>query len=393
MKKYFLQFYREEDFLYGPDRIVNFNNGLSLVWNQLKEQGEMVWRNVEEETIVATEGIIYASVWYSKSLRLLYKWAQTYSNLEVYVCGPLVLHYGIKLGKELPNFHISNLNAEDLLCNGQISEWNLEVVETEKPIGYSVALVDGYGCYWGKCRYCKITGKLKYRETYTVPVIDSPHKKFIWLHVYSMPPFFMKKLYPQFEKRDDVVYATYIRGDNYSTKALKEILPLLKVDPKYLAFNLGIEYPSDKMLKYMNKGATVKDYLNFIEVCSQNDIRLHFNFILGWKPTDYDDLDSMKYFLDKISLISKPNTITANVYPLTIMPDRKMSEEYTLEDMDICETDYDVYVGLSKQTEKQKIINSEIRKLINSYPFLKVYDVSEKDDKWRKNHLGESEKK
>jgi len=388
MKKYFLQFYREEDFLFGNERFINFNNGLSYVWNQVKEQGEIVWREIDDFSNPITEGQIYASVWYTKTFRLLYSWARQFPKLEVFVCGPLVLHYGAKLGKDLSNFHIINKNAEDLFCNGKVSDWNLEIINTDKPIGYSVALVDGYGCYWGNCRYCKIVGKLKYREVDKVPILEHPNRKYIWLHVYSIPPFFMKKLYPQFEDRDDIVYGTYIRGDKESTIALKETLPKLSVNPKHLAFDLGIEYPSDKMLQYMNKGSTVKDYLDFIKISADNNIRLHFNFILGWKLTDYDDLDSMEYFLNQLSKISKPNTISINIYPLTLMMDRKIISDYTMDEIEPFESDYDIFIGSPKQTEKQKEINSKIKDALHAYPFLKVHDVYNIDSTWRRDNCG-----
>jgi hypothetical protein len=388
MKKYFLQFYREEDFLYGNERFVNFNNGLSYVWDQIKEQGEIVWREVDDESLVATEGEIYASVWYTKNLRLLYNWAKTYPDLQVYACGPLVLHYGISLGKELSNFHVSNANAEDLLCNGKISSWNLEIINTDKPIGYSVSLVDGYGCYWGKCRYCKITGKLKYRDIDEVPVIEHPNKKFIWLHVYSLSPNFMEKLYSKFEDRNDVVYATYVRGDKYITKALIDTLPKLKVDPRYLAFNMGVEFPSDKMLKYMDKGATVSEYLEFIKVCCDNRIRLHFNFILGWKGTDYSDVKSVEYFLNEISKFSTPNTITANVYPLSLVADRKIMSDYTVDEIVALPTDYDILVASPILTPTQIYFDNEIRKLFYSFPFLNLHDWTVNKEHHKKIHYG-----
>ena len=393
MKKYFLQFYREEDFLYGNEKFINFNNGLSYVWDQIKEQGEIVWREVDDTSLVATEGIIYASVWYNKSLRLLHSWAQQYPKLEVYACGPLVLHYGITLGRDLPNFHVSNANAEDLLCDGKISKWNIEVLPTTKPIGYSVALVDGYGCYWGNCRYCKITGKLKYRNVDIVPVIDNPNKKFIWLHVYSLPPSFLEQLYPQFEDRDDVVYGAYIRGDKYIARALKETLPLMKVNPKHLAFNIGIEFPSDKMFNYMDKGLTIKENLECIKICCENDIRLHFNFILGWKTTDDSDVNSVEYFLNEISKFSKPNTITANIYPLSLVEDRKIIKDYTKEEIEEVSTDYAILVGSPKLTKEQTDIDNRIRELYHNFPFLNLHDWIKDPNHHKKIHYGLKDEK
>jgi hypothetical protein len=373
--------------------MTNFLNGLSYVWDQIKNQGEMIWKHVDDETPIATEGIIYASVWYAKSLRLLYGWAKQYPNLEIFICGPIILHYDLRIGKDLPNFHVNKDNAEDLFCGGITSPWNIEIPNTMKgPIGYSVALVNGYGCYWGKCRYCKIMGQLKYRDINRIPVIEYDGLKYIWIHTYSIAPHLMKKLYPTFEKRDDVRYATYARGDKLITQALKETIPNLLIDPKYLGFDIGIEFPSDKMLQYMNKGSTVKEYLDFIEVAAESGIQLHFNFILGWKPTDYDDLKSMEQFLNHLTKISKPNSITANIYPLTIFQDRKILTDYFIDEIEVIENDYDVFIGFPKQSDNQKSINNEIKELIHTYPFMKILDLVSTDSTWRKDNCVMTEK-
>jgi hypothetical protein len=388
MKTVFLQFFKEESYLYTENFIVNYLNGLSYVWNELKNKGEMIWKHVDDETTIITEGTIYASVWYTKSLRILYNWAKQFPKLEVYVCGPLILHYDLSFGKDLKNFHVNRQNAEDLLCNGKISDWNIEIPKTTGSIGYSVALTNGIGCYWGKCRYCKIIGPLKYRDIDKIPVIEHDGLKCIWLHTYSLPPHFIKKFYPQFEDRDDVRYATYVRGDKHITKALKETIPLLSVDPKYLGFDVGIEFPTDKMLQYMDKGTTVEEYLNFIKVAASNDIQLHFNLILGWKQTDYDDLKGFEYFLNELSKSSKPNSITVNIYPLTIVQDRKVRADYTIDEIETFKSDYDVFIGMPKQSETQKHINSEIRKLIHNYPFRMIHDLADPNSTWRKNSYG-----
>lgn len=392
MNTYFLQFYREESYLYGNEMYLNYLNGLSYVWDQLKNKGIIVWKNVDDETPLAEEGIIYASVWYTKSLRLLYNWAKQYPNLEVYICGPLILHYDLSIGKELSNFHIRRENAEDLICDGVTSPWNLELPNEQKPVGYSVSVVDGYGCYWGKCRYCKITGKLKYRNINKIPVIDISVPKYIWIHAYSLPPSLLGTLYPKFEKRDDVKYATYVRADKYITDALKVTIPNLSVETKYLGFNIGIEFPSDTMLQYMDKGVTVKEYLDFIELACDHDIRLHFNLILGWKNTTEKELKDVDVFLNKLSKISKPNTITANIYPLTVVKDRKIISEYTEEEIEPLETDYDVLVGNPKLTKEQIELDNRIRTLYRDYPFLKIHDWIEDKKKHKEIHYGLKEK-
>jgi len=389
MKKFFLQFYRDEPYLYSNDMTTNFLNGLSFVWNKIKNDGEMVWKHVDDETPFTTDGIIYASVWYTKSLKLMHSWAKQFPELEINVGGPAVLHYDPTIGKELPNFHFTREKAEDLFCDGIVSDWNIEVPSTTKPIGYSVAIIDGYGCYWGRCRYCKRTNNVKYRNIDKVPVINNPNIKYIWMHAYSMSPNLIKKLYPTFENRDDVNYATYIRGDKEVTKALADTIPKMSLDTKHLGFDVGIEFPSDKILQYMDKGITVNEYLDFIKLASENNIRLHFNFIVGWRHTGADDVRSVDYFLNSLSKISKPNTISANIYPLSIVQGRKIMEDYTTDELEEIQTIFNTFVGMPKFNKEQIVLDQEIINLYNSFPFLKVYDFATTRAKWRENNKNE----
>jgi len=201
-----------------------------------------------------------------------------------------------------------------------------------------------------------------------------------------MPPAKMLKLYSTFEKRDDVHYATYTRGDKFSKKALRNLLPNLQVDPKYLGFNIGIEFPSDPILKYMDKGIVVKEHLDFIEVCCENNIRLHFNFILGWKNTTINEVKDVEFFLNRLSKISKPNTITANIYPLTIIEGRRMFSDYTKDELEQFDTDYTVTSAMPKLNNEQTKLNMEIKELYHSFPFLKLHDHSK--ESWKEKSWG-----
>jgi radical SAM superfamily enzyme YgiQ (UPF0313 family) len=151
---------------------------------------------------------------------------------------------------------------------------------------------------------------------------------------------------------------------------------------------MGVEFPSDKMLKYMDKGATVSEYLEFIKVCCDNRIRLHFNFILGWKGTDYSDVKSVEYFLNEISKFSTPNTITANVYPLSLVADRKIMSDYTVDEIVALPTDYDILVASPILTPTQIYFDNEIRKLFYSFPFLNLHDWTVNKEHHKKIHYG-----
>jgi hypothetical protein len=126
----------------------------------------------------------------------------------------------------------------------------------------------------------------------------------------------------------------------------------------------------------MDKGIEVDDYLKFIKICGENDIRLHFNFILGWKNTNSSDVKEVDLFLNNLNKLTKPNTITANLYLLTLVEDRKIMSDYTSDEIIQVKTYYDAIVGEPKLDSKQLEIDEQIRNLYKDYPFMKLHDLS-----------------
>ena len=88
------------------------------------------------------------------------------------------------------------------------SEWNLPKFDIEGDIGYCVSLIQGIGCYWGKCTFCKQKGDLFDRNLDKIPIVKHNGHKYIWLHTLSLSPEMMKRYYPTFENRNDVSYQT-----------------------------------------------------------------------------------------------------------------------------------------------------------------------------------------
>ncbi len=390
MKNYYLQFYkRKESYLFDEENyFLNLYNGLSHVWDFL--DGEIIWQDVSEKIPPITKGNIFVSCWFKNQVLTLYKWAKENPDLFIYVCGPIIFHYDLIIGRELDNFNTMRGNAEDLLFKGKTCKWNIEIPNVDVPIGYSVSLMKGFGCYWGKCNFCKIKGKFTYRELNKIPIMEHPHHKYIWLHTWAMPPNLIKKYYINFPDRNDVTYTTYIRGDKSTIEAYKNVLPKLKVDPKYLGFDVGIEFPSDRMLKYINKGTTTKDYLDFIKLTTENGSRLHFNLIVNWKNTNWSDVLNVEKWLNKLSKITKPNTITANLYPLIIVEGREIWNDYEETEIKWYDTIYrgscdwndiniwDVKLGDPILSKEQKEKALKLRELYHDFPFKKLHDWLDK---------------
>ena len=397
----FIQFFRKESYLFDDKNFyTNFNNGLSQVWNSMKHDNIWcddynryhIWcdsGSVGAEHTRLPEPIpgetYMASCWYKYQVLDLFNWAKQNPDIEVIVAGPIVLHYDLRILGEIPNFKTCRVDAEDHFNFD--TEWGLEIPKNVKgDIGYAVSLTKGKGCYWSKCRFCKITGELNYRDIDEIPIIDHDGHKYIWLHTFALSPKMIDKYYTQFPDRNDVTYQTYIRADRANVEAYKKVLPKLKVDPKYFGFDVGIEFPTNRMLQYMNKGTTIQDYLDFIKITSENETRLHFNLIINWKYTNWDDVKNVEKWLNDVTKITKPNTITANLYPLVIVSDRGLWDEYDESEIKFYNDNHkshldwnniniwDAKMGDPILSEESKEISRELQKLYHSFPFLKLHD-------------------
>lgn len=378
---YYLQFYKESSYLFDN---INFYKEHMNGFSHVKFDGEYIWSDQSCKDLTVEEGNIYASVWYKQSAISLYEYALNHPRVQIFVGGPICFHYDLTLKSD--NYHVLRKDAEDEFFDGQTSEWNLSIPESNDDIGYSVSLTKGVGCYWGKCTFCKQIGTLTDRKMDSIPIIEHPGKKYIWLHTFAMSPRMIKKFYPTFPDRNDVKYSTYIRADRPVINALNDVLPSLQVDPKHLGFNVGIEFPSNHMLEHMKKGVTVKEYLDFIKLTDSIGSMLHFNLIIGWKNTTWDDVREVDNFLNQLYKISKPNSITVNLYPLIIVENRYVWDEYKNEK--ICwysDTNikkwpgqdqyiWDVKMGEPVLSKEQNKIKKRLQELYHSYPWLVLYD-------------------
>jgi len=372
----FLLFYRKESFLFDDENFyTNFYTGLGHVWNQLK--GEVIWQSWDDPAPPTTEGDLYVGCWYKQNVLNCFNWAKQYPKLNVYICGPIHLHYGLKIGKDLPNFHEFRGDAEDILFDGKTSEWNVDLPKIDGDIGYTVSLTKGKGCYWGKCIFCKITGEVKYRDINNIPIVDHHGHKYIWIHTFAMPGDYLNRFYPRFEDRDDITYMSYIRADQMSIDSYRKVIPNMKVDGKYIAWDLGIECPSNKMLKYMNKNMTKENFLDFIELATRSGNRVHFNLILNWKSTDWNDVKEIEGWLKNVNDITGPNTITANLYPLALVQEREIFKQYKPNEIRYntqIEDLWTVKIGEPILTQKQLEIREAIRELYHNHPFRIIHD-------------------
>jgi hypothetical protein len=136
----------------------------------------------------------------------------------------------------------------------------------------------------------------------------------------------------------------------------------------------------------MNKNITKENFLDFIELTTGQGNRVHFNLILNWKSTDHTDIKEIRHWLNRLKDITEPGTITANLYPLAIVEDRKISNEYKPEEVlynPLIQDLWTVRIGAPVLTEKQIEVREEIRGLYHNFPFKILHDwIEDKTYNW-----------
>jgi radical SAM superfamily enzyme YgiQ (UPF0313 family) len=376
MNKLFVMFHKDSPKLFDiNNRFRLFQNGFSHTWNNCKKQGDMIWLKHGENPPV-DKSRLFVSAWYKPDALEAERWARENPQLDVVVGGPLLTHYEITIGKDLKNFRqISRSDVEQGL-DIDTSEWGLDILPGYENVGYSFGIVKGIGCYWGKCYYCKYHHKPVYREFETIPIIEYPGHKYIWLHTFSISPSMIKSIYSKLPNRPDVSYMTYMRADESILKALQYAFDRTKIPTENLMFDLGIEVPSNRMLSWMKKGTTVEAYLKLIEFLGKCGCRLHFNLMTDWPQLTEEDVKEVGSFLTKLGYIEGHQTITANLYPLQVVYDRPFMKEFKGNLLKEDNPFWNIDIFHPILTDRQKAINDSIRKMYSEFPFLHFEDFT-----------------
>lgn len=325
----FVQFYTE-----NADNLIFLQNGLSYVWNNIKDNHFWIKSGgLLTPKCPISKGRIYASSWFRRDEDVLLKWKENNPNLEIISGGPLATSPQSNLMVYLKG------SAEDVLFEKQVeSKFGLEIPSEfeNSNIRYCVSLMKECfdekhrdACYWGKCTFCaKSSYGFKIRRNYAIPIVDHPKHKHIWINTRAITPFLLEEIYSKLEDRSDVTYITYCRADALITRSLKNVIKCLKVDPKFIEFKVGIEFPSNHMLKVMNKGITKEEYLEFVKIANENNINLDFSFILNWPEVTDEDVKEVYSWLNDLSKINYNINITGTLFPLTIYSDSELKTLY-----------------------------------------------------------------
>ncbi|TYB80229.1 radical SAM protein [Bizionia gelidisalsuginis] len=190
----------------------------------------------------------------------------------------------------------------DLLLTDYVS-----VIEIANPMhslwsdGRWNKLTMAHGCYWGKCTFCDIS--LDYIKIYE-PIaakllVDRMEELIAQTSEYGFhfvdeaaPPALMKALALEIIKRKLVVsWWTNIRFEKNFTK---DLCLLLKTSG-CIAISGGLEVASDRLLKLIDKGVTVKQVAQVTRNLTEANIMVHSYLMYGYPTqTEQETVDSLE---------------------------------------------------------------------------------------------------
>jgi len=183
----------------------------------------------------------------------------------------------------------------------------ISVIEIANPMhslwsdGKWLKLTMAHGCYWGKCTFCDISlDYIKVYEPLTAKLLVDRMAEMIHqtgergFHFVdeAAPPALMKALAIEIIRRNLVVsWWTNIRFEKSFTA---DLCKLLKASG-CIAVSGGLEVASDRLLKLIDKGVTVKQVAQVTQNFTEADIMVHSYLMYGYPTqTIQETVDSLE---------------------------------------------------------------------------------------------------
>ncbi|MBU1344005.1 MAG: hypothetical protein KKE44_24360 [Proteobacteria bacterium] len=367
-------------------------NGFSDTYDLCQSKGDFLWMEheadndkwYEESTyqnrpLPIQKGRVYISASYVNHLYQAFTWATLYPDIEFIVGGPVAsercagpegwnsVHF--KVEKQLPsNLFITGQSVEDLFKVPNFSgKWKFDipgVIPRDSRIYFSYTLENL--CYWKKCPFCSIAqhsmDHFRKREQINLEFgnLDFQGHKIVRLNTGSITPEHIKSILPRLPNRIDMEYRFFMRAARAETNALKQVIEQLDKNIPDCTLGFGIEFPSNRMWKYLNKGTKMDEVFQTLELCRENGFKVNANVILGWNNLIEQDLLDLEYFMDTLS----ENAVTTlQLRWLFAHPYTKIHEDYDGVQNSIKLGPFNCGFNV-RVNEKQKALNMEAAKII-----------------------------
>ena len=394
----FVQFYNQTKGGY-----FDLCNGFSDTYDLCKGKGDFFWTEHEadrkkwfiDETYTTrklpiNKGTVYISAIYTNHLYQSYVWAKECPHIQFIVGGPVAaekridskgwhpLYFMIDSNDVLPsNLKITGRSVEDYFGVENFSgKWKLDLPEfvPDDGIIYFSYTLDN-GCYWSRCIFCNIAlhakNLFRERKNMDFEFQHLPHhgRKIVRLNTGSITIRYIREVMPALPYKDDIEYRLFMRPAKAENRALKEALHKRSGQFPNCVLGFGIEFPSNRMLRYIDKGCSTDEILEFLHVCKSNKIRVNANLILGWNNLIEDDVREMKNFMEHIP---EHSITTVQVRWLFAHPHTKVHDMYKGERITIGPFYEGFHVEINR---KQKRLNKEAGDIISDYQPIKHYKL------------------
>jgi len=394
----FLQFYNKTKSGY-----FDLCNGFSDTYDLCKSKGDFYWteheidrtkwyldETYENRELPINKGTVYISAIYMNHLYQSYVWAKEYPNIRFIVGGPIASERRIDTNGWHPvyvmvdsydmlpsNLEITGRSVEDWFEVLNFSgKWKVDVPEfvpDDSRVYFSYTLDNG--CYWRKCVFCNIA--LHAREVfrkrkvmrYEFANMEHNGHKIVRLNTGSITTKYIREVLPALPRRDDIEYRLFMRSANAENTALKEVLSKYRDKFPKLVIGFGMEFPTNRMLKYVGKGCTTGEVLEFLHLCHENKIHINANFILGWDNLIKDDISELENFMDSVP---EDSITTFQMRWLFAHPHTNIHETYKGKAIKLGP----FYEGFRTElNEKQMELNRQAGDIIVRYSSIKHYKV------------------
>ncbi|MFH1932998.1 MAG: hypothetical protein ABIN18_15580, partial [Pseudomonadota bacterium] len=325
----FLQFYNKTKSGY-----FDLCNGFSDTYYLCKSKGDFFWteheidrtkwyldETYENRELPISKGTVYISAIYMNHLYQSYVWAKENPNIRFIVGGPIAaerridengwhpVYVKVDSYDMLPsNLEITGRSVEDWFEVPNFSgKWKFDVPEfvpNDSRVYFSYTLDNG--CYWRKCVFCNIAlhAKEVFRKRthmkYEFEDMEHDGPKIVRLNTGSITTKYIREVLPELPHRNDIEYRLFVRPAKAENIALKEVLTEDGGRFPKLILGFGMEFPTNRMLRYIGKGCNMDELLEFLRLCHENKIHANANFILGWDNLIQDDIRELKNFMDSV---------------------------------------------------------------------------------------------
>lgn len=357
-----------------------FQNGLSSVWNKCKNTGDMVWVGIKDDIPVTEHKNIFVSGWFRQDLLRAYRFAKNNPDKNIIVGGEVAKQsIFIKPKYKLPNLEITSLDAEERIFGEKYisPEWNFEIPEKYKNenIAWTFPVDRGMGCYWGRCTFCRVPlGTFKRIPYVKPPIIEGGKTKSVWFGSLCISPETAFDIFSQVEYRKDTFYFTYVRPTIEIGNSLDKAMRISNVGENSV-FVTGIEFPGNRMLKFIRKGTRVENQLDMIKKVISHGSEITINLIINWPFLIEQDIDDASNFFNELKKLNY-NKLSCEMYGFRIKEKSPMFEIFKGEKILIEDPLFEVnnyYVPLD---DKQKELNTKLKHIYKDFNWLNINDWS-----------------